>query len=109
MKKRVRLEGKTAADFRLTAESQRGQAPGGIGLAWRSEPGNSSYSFSQDGVAEIPSRMFDPLGSRGTLKDTTDAMTAVGIAGTEVDCVLRGVSAVLHLHQVNVYSTSGGS
>ena len=32
VKKRVRLGGKTAADFRLTAESQRGQAPGGTGF-----------------------------------------------------------------------------
>lgn len=38
VKKRFRLAGKTAADFKLTAKSQRGHAPGVTGFAWRSEP-----------------------------------------------------------------------
>ena len=102
VKKRVRLGGKTAADFRLTAESQRGQAPGGTGFAWRNESGRGSCP-SQDTGGEIPSRTRESIRCRGKLKETTNAMAAVGIAGTEVDCVLRGVSAVLHLQQVSVY------
>lgn len=56
---------------------------------------------SQEAEADFPSRTCAPLGSRGTLQDTTDAMTAAGITETEIGYVLRGVSAVLHLQQVS--------
>ncbi|CAM9456858.1 unnamed protein product [Laminaria digitata] len=110
VKKRVRLGDKTAADFRLTAEPhepQRGQAPAGVGFAWRSESDRGSCS-SQDAGAEVKSGTRESIfGSRGTLKDTIDAMAATGVAGTEVDSVLRGVSAVLHLHQIEFKDVGG--
>lgn len=94
------LGGKTAADFRLTAESQQCEQLNDVHSAWASDTARGSTPGADDGA--VSHRGWGPGGPCGTgaLQKVLDAVTIVGVADGERDDLLRGLSAVLHLGQV---------
>lgn len=91
-KRRFRLGGKTAADFRVTAETQcQGSSTPG-GLSSTSRPGDGGLSSKGSGRS-------DPCGI-GTIQKLLDTLAVMGAAEAERDELLRGLSAVLHLGEV---------
>lgn len=115
MKRRLLLAGKEAMDFKLTAHAVGGDAQKGQGTALgaRSREGpviESRHSLGKDtdGSTATPEGMTQGIGrGSGALEEVKRALKVIGASETDVDHLLRGVSAVLHLGQASMDSQDG--
>lgn len=113
VKRRLRLGGKTAADFAVTVvepvSSQGGETTAndaaGAGSAWSSVPIENRSINNTEGCAGTPSISVPRCGSGGPsgaggLHKTLDSMATIGVSARDRESAMRVLSAVLHLGQV---------
>lgn len=102
-KQRFLLSNKTAADFRLTAEPQQGEASGNFGFGRAFKPGHVNAQRSGREDPTVPWGEWgadDPCERTGSMQNVLDAMGTLGFAENEIDGLLNGLSAVCYLSQV---------